>query len=993
MKKAKLFFSAILALLTVSLSAQSVKVSGTVTDASNGDPVIGAAVQLKGSTSNYTLTDSFGAYSISVPSNATLTVSCMGYVLAEVSVNGRQNLDIALNPDSQLLDETIVVAYGTAKREAVTGSVSAVKGQGLAEAPVSSVDKMLSGKLAGVQISANSGQPGAASQIRVRGTSSINASNAPLWVVDGIPIISAGTSEMTNQSNSIATINPNDIESITVLKDAAAAAVYGSRAANGVILVTTKSGKEGQAQFDARAKYGVSWLQSDSGFRMMTPSELLAYQRDAVYNAGMDPDDPTGTYYRPLSLLSKEQTNWMEHFTRPGVLQEYEISARGGTNKAKYFSSVSYHKNDGVFYGIDYSKFQARVNADYKLLSNLETGVRVNAAYTEQNDVPMESLYYANPAWAGLGLLPWIPKYDENGDFNTNIPSNSNQNPRATAAYDDQWSKSYRFNGTAFLRWELTKNLVAETKNSAEVAFTQDRRYWSPKSHPKQGGTGTLQTTNSQFQNLTTSNTLNYTNIFEGYHSVRALLGQEANRYNYEYVYTYAPGVDPQIPYINTANQANTETEQGFTRETLLSFFGILDYNYDNKYFVQLTAREDGSSLFGEQNKWGFFWSASASWNMTREKWMQYRWLDLLKIRASYGVNGNNGIAAYKAYGVYASSTYNGVVGMLPSQPSNPYLSWEKNGTWNVGVDFGFFNRLRGSVDVYSRKTTDMLLDKRVPQTTGFSTNFMNAGAMKNDGVEFQIDGDIVATSDMLWSAGLNLAYNRNEILDLAGDEKIEAASYMHYVVGKSRYTYYLTDYYGVNPSNGEALFRTKEGTLTNDASKAQKIYAGSPEPKLIGGFNTSFAWKGFSASAFFEFKAGNKVFLVNEWSYLNSDGSQMNMNQMASSNNYWKKPGDTGVQPKPVAGQSVSNDATLSTRWLADGSYLRVKDITVSYSLQERALKKLKVKGLKFYVSGLNLYCFNDVNFWDPEQGITGLTAGTYPLTKSVVGGIELSF
>ncbi len=993
MKKAKLFFSAILALLTVSLSAQSVKVSGTVTDASNGDPVIGAAVQLKGSTSNYTLTDSFGAYSISVPSNATLTVSCMGYVLAEVSVNGRQNLDIALNPDSQLLDETIVVAYGTAKREAVTGSVSAVKGQGLAEAPVSSVDKMLSGKLAGVQISANSGQPGAASQIRVRGTSSINASNAPLWVVEGIPIISAGTSEMTNQSNSIATINPNDIESITVLKDAAAAAVYGSRAANGVILVTTKSGKEGQAQFDARAKYGVSWLQSDSGFRMMTPSELLAYQRDAVYNAGMDPDDPTGTYYRPLSLLSKEQTNWMEHFTRPGVLQEYEISARGGTNKAKYFSSVSYHKNDGVFYGIDYSKFQARVNADYKLLSNLETGVRVNAAYTEQNDVPMESLYYSNPAWAGLGLLPWIPKYDENGDFNTNIPSNSNQNPRATAAYDDQWSKSYRFNGTAFLRWELTKNLVAETKNSAEVAFTQDRRYWSPKSHPKQGGTGTLQTVNSQFQNLTTSNTLNYTNIFEGYHSVRALLGQEANRYNYEYIFTYAPGVDPQIPYINTADQKTTQTEQGFTRETLLSFFGILDYNYDNKYFVQLTAREDGSSLFGEQNKWGFFWSASASWNMTREKWMQYNWLDLLKIRASYGVNGNNGIDAYKAYGVYASSTYNGVVGMLPSQPSNPYLSWEKNGTWNVGVDFGFFNRLRGSVDVYSRKTTDMLLDKRVPQTTGFSTNFMNAGAMKNDGVEFQIDGDIVATSDMLWSAGLNLAYNRNEILDLAGDEKIEAASYMHYVVGKSRYTYYLTDYYGVNPSNGEALFRTKEGTLTNDASKAQKIYAGSPEPKLIGGFNTSFAWKGFSASAFFEFKAGNKVFLVNEWSYLNSDGSEMTMNQMASSNNYWKKPGDTGVQPKPVAGQSVSNDATLSTRWLADGSYLRVKDITVSYSLQERALKKLKVKGLKFYVSGLNLYCFNDVNFWDPEQGITGLTAGTYPLTKSVVGGIELSF
>ena len=993
MKKAKLFFSAILALLTVSLSAQNVKVSGTVTDASNGDPVIGAAVQLKGSASTYTLTDSFGAYSISVPSNATLTVSCMGYVMAEVSVGGRRTVDIALNPDSQLLEETIVVAYGTAKREAVTGSVSSVKGQGLAEAPVTSVDKMLSGKLAGVQISMTSGQPGASSQIRVRGTSSINASNAPLWVVDGIPIISEGTSQMTNQSTSIATINPNDIESITVLKDAAAAAVYGSRAANGVILVTTKSGKEGQAQFDARAKYGVSWLQSDSGFRMMTSSELLAYQRDAIRNAGMDPDDPTGTYYRPMSLLSQEQTNWIDHFTRPGVLQEYEISARGGTNKAKYFSSVSYHKNDGVFYGIDYSKFQARINADYKLLSNLETGVRINAAYTDQNDVPMESLYYSNPAWAGLTILPWIPKYDENGDFNVNIPSNSSQNPRATAAYDDQWSKSYRLNATMFLRWELTKHLVAETKNSAEVSFTKDRRYWSPKSHIKQGGRGNLQVINSQFENFTTSNTLNYTNIFGGYHSVRALLGQEANKFSNEFAYISAPSVDPQIPYVNTCDQSKTSTQQGFVNTSMLSFFGIIDYNYDNKYFAQLTAREDGSSLFGESNKWGFFWSASASWNISREKWLSYRWLDLLKLRASYGVNGNDGIAAYKAYGVYATSTYNGTVGMLPSQPSNPYLSWEKNGTWNVGVDFGFLGRIRGGLDVYSRKTTDMLLSKKVPQTTGFSTNFMNAGSMKNTGVELQLDGDIISNSDMLWTVGVNLAYNRTKILDLAGEEKIEPSNAIHYVVGRSMYSYYLTDYYGVNPSNGEALYRTADGSLTNNAAKARKYYAGSPEPKLIGGFNTTFAWKGFSASAFFEFKAGNKVFLVNEWSYLNSDGSEMTNNQMASSNNYWKKPGDNGVQPKPVAGQAVSSDAVLSTRWLADGSYLRVKDLTLSYSLQERALRKLKVKGLKFYVSGLNLYCFNDINFWDPEQGVQGLTSGTYPLTKSFVGGIELSF
>ena len=337
----KLFTIALCLFISIGAAlAQTIKVSGTVTDAANGEPVVGAAVQLKGSTSTYALTDHQGGYTISVPSNGTLTVSSMGFLPVEVAVNGKIVVNISLTPDSQLLDDVVVVAYGTQKREAVTGSVSSVKGETLASAPVTSVDKMLSGKLAGVQISMSTGQPGAASQIRVRGTSSINASNAPLWVVDGIPIISGGTGEMTNSSNSIATLNPNDIESITVLKDAAAAAVYGSRAANGVILVTTKSGKEGNAQFDARVKYGISWLQSDSGFRMMTPSELLTYQRDAIYNAGMDPDNPAGTYYRPMSLLSGELTNWMDHFTRLGELQEYELSARGGTSKAKYFSSL-----------------------------------------------------------------------------------------------------------------------------------------------------------------------------------------------------------------------------------------------------------------------------------------------------------------------------------------------------------------------------------------------------------------------------------------------------------------------------------------------------------------------------------------------------------------------------------------------------------------------------------------------------------------------------
>lgn len=1005
MKKIRLFFTAIMVLMTAGLaSAQSQTVKGTVSDAVTGDPIPFASVQVKG-TMTGAAAGADGTYSITVPSaqNSVLVFSFVGYKTVEIPVEGKMAVDCALSVDATALDDVVVVAYGSAKREAVTGSVTSVKGETLASTPVTSVDKALSGKLAGVQITAVSGQPGAPSQIRIRGNSSIHASNAPLWVVDGIPVILDGTSEMTNMSNGIATINPNDIESITVLKDAAAAAVYGSRAANGVILVTTKSGKAGKAQFDARVKYGVSWLQSDSGFRMMTASELLSYQRDAAINAGHDPDDPTSAYYRPMSLLSGELTNWMNHLTRPGQLQEYEISARGGNNRGTYFSSISYHKNEGSFYGIDYSRLQARVNADYKLLDNLETGVRVNVAYTDQNDVPMQSLYYANPVWAGMTMLPWVPKYDENGNHNVNIPTNSYQNPRATAIYDDQWSKAYKFNGTMYLRWEPVKHLVIETRNSAEVAFAQDRRYWNPLSDGTPGGSdATLQATKSQYTNFTTSNTINYSNVFGGYHSLRVLLGQEATAYKYEYSYVYAPGVDPQIPYQNTAPQANVESEVGFENQSMLSFFGIADYNYDNRYFVQATVREDGSSLFGSKNKWGLFWSASASWNISNEKWMgsTKSWLDLLKIRVSYGLNGNNGIDPYRAYGVYATTQYNGGVGMRPSTPANDYLSWEKNSTWNLGLDFGFLgNRLRGNFDVYERTTMDMLLDVKVPQTTGFSTNFMNAGSMKNTGVELQLDGDIISTNDFLWTLGFNLAHNKTEILDLAVDpdengvEKIESGSFMHYVVGRSMYSYYLPDYYGVNPSNGEALWVTEDGSLSNNYNNARKYYAGSPEPKLIGGFNTSLTWKGLSLSAFFEFKAGSYICLVNEGSYLNSDGTQMLMNQMASSLNYWKKPGDTGVNPKPVAGNSTSSATALSDRWLQRSDYLRIKDITLSYSLPKVALDKMHIKGLRFFVSGLNLYCFNDVDFWDPELGVTGTSAGNYPLTKSFVGGIELSF
>ncbi|MBQ5528827.1 MAG: TonB-dependent receptor [Bacteroidales bacterium] len=996
MKKISLVLTTLLMAFT--LFAQNVAVRGTVTDANTGEPVAFASIQVKGTMTGAS-TGLDGTYSLNAPANAVLVVSFIGYKTQEIAVNGRTVVDCVLAPDAEILDDVIVVGYGTTRREAKTGAVSTVKADEIAVVPASSVDKMLAGKMAGVTISSETGQPGSNSQIRIRGTSSINAGNEPLWVVDGIPVMSGDQSYFTNTNNAIAAINPNDIESLTVLKDAAAASIYGSRAANGVILVTTKSGKAGKASFSARAKYGISKLSNDNHFRMMTGPELYDFYKVAYANAGRNIDD----YYDP-STPNKPMTNWIEEVTRLGKLQEYEVNAQAGTDRGRFYSSLSYQDNQGVSYATSYKRLTGRVNSDYKLTRTLDIGTRVNIAYTENHDTEMQSLYYSNPFFGGLIIRPWTPLFDpETGEYNQKIPENSNTNPlwNALCHGEDQWEKQFRTQASMYLQWEPIQGLVFKTNNMFEGTFGKGIRYWGPDPGDT---TGVLQGSRSEYIQLTTSNTATYSRMF-GDHSLRVMLGQEAMRRTYESLYGYAPTVDANIPYFSTSIDNESSVSDSFNARTLLSFFGNVDYNYANKYFLAASIREDGSSLFGSQNKWGTFWSVSGSWNITNEEFMKSTsdWLSLLKIRASYGVNGNNNIAPYRAYGVYASSSYNGGNGMLPSSPANDLLSWELNKTWNVGIDFAFFNnRLSGQIDAYTRNTSDMLLNKQVPQTSGFGSNFMNIGSMNNKGIEFQLEGDIIRTNDFVWTAGFNVAYNKSTVTDL-GDDEWMASSYdsrLRHVVGRTFYSFYLKDYYGVDPTNGDALFRATDPEhpddesyylLTNDYNKARYIYPGSPEPKFTGGFNTSLNWKGLELSIFTEFKTHNLVYIY-EWRYLNADGNQMTMNQMARAMNYWKQPGDTGVNPKPVAGNTTQSMMN-STRWIQRGDYLRIKDVTLAYNLPQNWLKKINMKGAKIYFSALNPYTFHDVYWWDPERGMEGMGWGIYPHTKTFAGGIELTF
>ncbi len=1003
MKKVKLFFTAVLVLFGTSAWAQKA-ITGVVTDSANGEPLSGAVIMVSG-TRTGVAADANGRYSLRVsdPDNAVLIFTLYGYKSLEVPVQGRTQVDVALDVDATVLDDVIVVAYGTVRREAATGSVSAIKGDEIAAPPVTSVDKMLAGKMAGVQLASYSGQPGSPTTIRVRGTSSINAGNEPLWVVDGIPIIADDNRQMSSNGvgdgTNTAFLNPNDIESITVLKDAAAASVYGSRAANGVILVTTKSGKAGQAKFIARAKYGAQQLANDNHFRPMTGQELVNYWRAAALNAGADPDNPTSAYYVPQALLEYGSHNWYKDLTRIGTLQEYEINASGGNDKSTYYSSLSYHKNTGVFDGVDYSRFSARVNADYKLTRNLTSGARVNIAYNNSNSGPMSSSYYLNPSFAMFRLLPWTPLRDENGNF-YQPAENAKINPLANSTYDENNDKEYRLNGTMFLEWKPIRQLTFKTNNSAEASFIDSRNYNNPVADPD--GQSSLYTYRTKEIRYTTSNTATYSDLF-GQHSVRVLAGQEAMINTYDYLGVASPNVDPDIPYPTTSTAAKDQGDFNYAQYTLLSFFGVADYNFANKYFLSASVRADGSSLFGSENKWGVFWSLSGSWNIDKEAFMAPTrdWLSQLKIRASYGVNGNNNIATYRSYGVYGTTEYNGVSGMNPSRPDNPKLSWERNKTWNAGLDFGFFDdRLTGSIDVYSRLTTDMLLSKRVPYTTGFGSNFMNTGSLRNRGVELMLEGTIFRNHDWFVSAGANIAFNRTKVLDLAGSGFLELtdprndenSTPVRIVEGMNLYNFYLRDYAGVNPSNGEGLFWTEQGTLTSNRAQARYYYAGSPEPKCTGGFNTNVSWKGLSLSAFFEFVYGNKV-MSNNW-YITDGEDVFAQNSQSSSLSYWTTPGQTGVTPKPIAGGSNVWYTGYSTRFMEDGSYLRIKDITLSYTLPENLVKPIRLGGVKLYVSALNAYTFHHVTAFDPELGPLGYAyGGNHPMVKTLVGGVEVTF
>ncbi len=993
MKKLMLFFVCIFIIGMQLVNAQVRRITGNVTSAEDGTSIPGVSVSVKGTTIG-AITNIDGAYQLDVPNSAeTLVFSFVGMRSIEAQINDKIIVNVQMSPDVLGIDEVMVIAYGTTTKEAKTGSATQVQTAQLAETPVVSIDKALSGKVAGLMVSTSNGQPGSNSSIRIRGTSSVNAGNEPLYVIDGIPVMTGDQTYITTSSNALYALNPSDIASITVLKDAAAASIYGSRAANGVILITTKSGMAGESKINLRVSGGFSQLANDNNFWPMNSQEIWTYLRDAVINSGMNPDDPAGngSTYFPKSLLAGPQTNWFKEGLRNGVTQKYEITASGGTEKLSNYFSGAYENIEGIVIGNDYKKFNFRANSDFQVNDKIKIGTKIGLSRMINHDVATGDLSYLNPFFANLTILPWTPLRNENGSYNTNIPENADINPIFAAKTNVNWDKQFRLQGTGYFEYKPIEQLTLKTNNSIELTNGESYQFVQQVTGYALNG---VYENRSNYQLLTTSNTANYTDNFNEKHVYSILVGQEAQSFRTSYLDGNSPNVNIEIPYPTTSTQADDQVGYDESEWTLLSFFANLDYNYNSKYYLHASIRWDGSSRFGANNRYGTFWSIGGSWNINEEKFIKGKldWIKLAKLRVSYGINGNNQIGNYLQYGVYGSREYNASAGMAPDQLGNPNLTWELNRTYNVGLDLNLFSRLNVTFDYYQRFTENMLLNDLLSWTTGFSGVMRNVGSMKNTGQEVSISGDIIKQRDLKIELGFNFAHNRTKITDLAGEDEI--GSLLVHKVGYSLWTYKVHDYAGVNPVNGEALWYDKDGKLTNNYSKSRQIYDGSPEPKFIGGGYLNATWKGFSLVASTDFKAGLKINVLNEGRYLRSDGYLWYGNQANTSLDYWKKPGDITETPKPTVGNSSESNAFESSRWIEKGDYLRLKELTLAYDIPTSVMNKVNfLDKARLYISAYNLYTFHSLNTFDPERGNSGIAYGIYPTPKTFIAGVELSF
>lgn len=1037
----KFFLFCVLALFCTLGYAQT-KVTGKVTSSEDGSPVPYANIAIKGTTKGITSNEN-GEYSLDkVSKDAILVFSSIGFKDIEVAVNGRTLINAILTPDSQALEEVMVVAYGTVKKGSYSGSASVIKEDALKDAPVVSFEQVLAGKAPGVQVSSYSGQPGSEVQISIRGFGSFNAGNQPLYVIDGVPATSGDWSSQNISTSSMNFLNPDDVESITILKDAAAASLYGSRASNGVILITTKKGKSGKMISNFKASAGFSYfaydnypLASDSeaeelhrqswtNYAAKNPSVWKSYGSvDAYVAAKVSANYPERDYSKYI------YKDWEDVLFRTGFQQNYEYNLSGGNDKSKIYASVGYTDQQGVV-KIDYlRRFSATINAESELSKRIKIGGTFQYSWQYQDGHQDGWSSKDNPffIWKVVLTERWPYAYKEDGSLYLDPmnPNFSTINPVASynAQVNDAWQNRLMLKGWAefkFTDWLKAKSIV-----SSDWLYVHDRFGWlygHPNFYAYSDIGGYMSDKHRNVNRMVSSTTLNFDKTF-GEHHVSAMVGWEAEQEKYKM--TRVGKID--FSYLGaTESIFGTNFDDGYSysrEEGLLSVLSSLNYDYNARYYITGTFRRDGSSRLAPDTRWGDFWSVSGSWRLSNEKFLKYDWLNDAKIRGSYGTSGTLPSNYFGYMSVYDYTKYGDEGASYPSNLANSDLSWEKNKNWNIGADLSLFDRYTLSAEYFHKKTTDLLLDATVPSTTGFSSSLMNIGAMLNRGFELSINVDIIKKKNLSLSFGANWATVHNEILALS--EKGETIVDTPYIwkEGYCFYQYYTRNYLGINRETGMPMYAEgswyakgettdqdvtlKNGTVIPEGSTMPKdSYNYAPTtrgnassmvldgktaiPKGYGGFNVNFSWKNLSASMAWSYKYGHYIWDEGTEQLANDGYRSYGQNIWASQTDTWSETNKDASVPMRIASNNQGG-YYYSSRYLKKGDFLRLKNMTISYNIPKKLVNRIGLINARVYVAGSNLLTFSGLDI-DPEIQSSGYYNYTMPAMRTITFGVEIS-
>lgn len=1002
--------------------AQNKTVTGKVTDLRDGSPLIGASIQVKGSKIG-AISGSDGGFSLSVPDNTkALIISAIGFNPFEVTITGSP-IQVALKvSETQNLDEVIVTGYGTQVKRDVTSVIARVKGSEVQNMPVADLSQTLQGRAAGVFVEAQNGKIGEGIKIRVRGASSLNGSNEPLYVVDGVPLVGGVYGSATSD------INFNDVESFDILKDAAASAIYGSRAANGVVIITTKRGKAGKTKFTLNTQYGQQNPTNKREF--LNAQEYIDYFLEAATNSGKYHYNRVGntrgfaneaaavtsmvnfvkgrfTRYSGYSDWTKVETNtnWQDQaFNEDAGTGLIELSAQGGNEKNKFYVSGSINKQDGILIANKFKRMSLRFNMDNQLNNWLKMGVNMSLGKTERQRVSDDNAF--NTPMQLVALAPITPIRDLAGEL-YNTPTTTYYNGLLDVEYAQNHANGYRNQGLIFTESKIAKGLTLRNELGLDMVNQSDERFWGSKTD---GGAGIGGFAWAQwFRNTrwTTNNFLNYATSFNDVHKLDVTVGMSfENRYD---EYSYVEGQNFADETIQTLAGAGTISGGTTTQEknNLLSYFARANYSYNSKYLLAITARIDADSRFGSNYKYGTFPSVSAGWIVSEENFMKsVNWLSFLKIRGSYGIVGNNtGIGFYSANAQYGSVKYGTSPGGLGiSNFGNDDLRWEKVATTDIGLEFGLFkNRISAEFSWYNKKTTDMLLAVPTPSPSGTTSVLGNIGEMENKGIELSLNTTNIAGKNLKWTTNINIARNKNRVLKLDGEQKEILSTSSRFanavIIGQPLGVFYGVKYAGVDPTNGDPIYYNPDNkTTTNVYDDAGKFIIGDPNPDWIGGINNTVSYKGLELSVLFQGVFGNQV-QDGGGGFMSASGDWFD-NQTRDQLKRWQNPGDITDVPQARLNRWGDFDSPqMSTRYVYDASYVRLKNLTLAYNLPTSVANKLKITNARFYVSGVNLYTFTKYPGWDPEvntdyrSGNVNQGSDFYaaPQIKSIVVGLTI--